>query len=184
VDNVEAKVVAEVVYELDASGRRNMVKLTDYAGEQVRTLYRDALAMRLVWADPEKRAALIQRLSERNIDLERLAQVLNQPEADSFDLLCAVAYNAPIRTRRERAERVQLEESAFFADYTGPARAVLQALLDKYAQHGVTQFELKDVLKLPEFTRYGNVSEISRHFGGIDQLKQAVNRMQGLLYAA
>ena len=184
VDDVTAKVVTEVVYDLDASGRRTVVKFTDHTGEQVRTLYPNSLAMRMVWADPEKRAELIKRLAENNIDLERLAQVLNQPDADPFDLLCAVAFHAPVQTRRERANRVQLEETAFFAAYTGPAREILQALLDKYAQHGVNQLELKDVLKLPEFARYGNVSEIARHFGGAEKLKKAVKRMQELLYAA
>lgn len=184
VDDVTAKVVTEVVYELDASGRRAVVKFTDHTGEQVRTLYPNSLAMRMVWADPDKRAELIKRLSENNIDLDRLAQVLNQPDADAFDLLCSVAFHAPVQTRRERANRVQLEETAFFAAYTGPAREILQSLLDKYAQHGVKQLELKEVLKLPEFARYGNVSEIARHFGGADKLKMAVRRMQELLYAA
>lgn len=184
VDNVPASVVTEVVYDLDASGKRAVVKFTDYTGEQVRTLYTNSMAMRMVWADPEQRAILIKRLAEQNIDLERLAQVLNQPEVDAFDLLCSVAFQAPVKTRRERAQRVALEETAFFATYTGPAREILQALLEKYAQHGVNQLELKDVLKLPEFARYGNVSEIARHFGGTAKLKKAVDQLQSLLYAA
>jgi type I restriction enzyme R subunit len=184
VDNVPASVITEVVYDLDASGRRTVVKFTDLTGEQVRTLYPNSLAMRMVWADPEKRADFIKRLAENNIDLERLAQVLNQPDVDAFDLLCSVAFQAPVKSRRERAQRVELEETAFFAIYTGPAREILQALLAKYAQHGVTQFELKEVLKLPEFARYGNVSEIARHFGGAEKLKKAVNQLQTLLYAA
>ena len=184
VDNVPASVITEVVYDLDASGRRTVVKFTDLTGEQVRTLYPNSMAMRMVWADPEQRALFIKRLTENNIDLERLAQVLNQPDIDAFDLLCSVAFQAPVKSRRERAQRVELEETAFFAIYTAPAREILQALLAKYAQHGVTQFELKEVLKLPEFARYGNVSEIARHFGGAEKLKKAVNQLQTLLYAA
>jgi type I restriction enzyme, R subunit len=184
VDDVSASVITEVVYDLDASGRRTVVKFTDHTGEQVRTLYANSMAMRMVWADPEQRTAFVKRLAEKNIDLERLAQVLNQPDVDAFDLLCSVAFQAPVKTRRERAKRVALEETAFFTSYTGPSREILQALLDKYAQHGVNQLELKEVLKLPEFARYGNVSEIARYFGGAEKLKKAVMRMQELLYAA
>jgi len=183
VDAGEARIAAEVVYELDASGKRSIVRFTDYTAEQVRTLYPNSAEMRRLWADPAQREQIIKTLTERNIDFERLAAVTHQPDADPFDLLCHVAFNAPIRTRRERANRVRVEESAFFEQYTGKARDILLTLLEKYAEHGTTQFAL-EVLKVPPLSDFGTVGEIARFFGGADQLKSAVEQLQTLLYAA
>ena len=183
VDGGEARIAAEVVYELDASGKRSIVRFTDYTAEQVRTLYPNSAEMRRMWADPAQREQIIKTLTERNIDFERLAAVTNQPDADPFDLLCHVAFNAPIRTRRERANRVRLEESAFFEQYTGKARDILLTLLEKYAEHGTTQFAL-DVLKVPPLSDFGTIGEIARLFGGADRLKYAFESLQNLLYAA
>jgi len=183
VDGGNVRIAAEVMYELDASGKRSIVRFTDYTAEQVRTLYPNSAAMRRLWADPDERARMIATLTERNIDFERLAVVTNQPDADPFDLLCHIAFNAPIRTRKERANRVLLEENAFFEQYTGKARDILLKLLAKYAEHGTTQFAL-DVLKVPPLSDFGTVGEIARLFGGADRLKSAVERLQTLLYAA
>jgi type I restriction enzyme R subunit len=183
VDAGEARIAAEVVYELDASGKRSIVRFTDYTAGQVRTLYPNSAEMRRLWADSAQREQIIKALTERNIDFERLATVTNQPDADSFDLLCHMAFNAPIRTRRERANRVRLEESAFFEQYTGKAREILLTLLEKYAEHGTAQFAL-EVLKVPTLSNFGTVGEIARLFGGADRLKSAVEQLQTLLYAA
>src|SRR5205814_1490603 len=80
-----------------------------------------------------------------------------QPEADPFDLLCHLAYNAPLRTRRERAERLRKEKKDFFDRYAPAARAVLNELLEKYAEHGTAQFVLPDVLGVPPLSEHGNV---------------------------
>jgi type I restriction enzyme, R subunit len=183
VDGGEAHIAAEVVYELDASGKRSIVRFTDYTAEQVRSLYPNSAEIRRLWADPQQRSRIIADLNDRNIDFERLAAVTNQPEADPFDLLCHVAFNAPIRTRRERANRVRLEETAFFEQYTGKARDVLLTLLEKYADHGTTQFAL-DILKVPPLSNFGTISEIVHLFGGANRLKNAVEKLQNLLYAA
>lgn len=184
VDGGKADVIAEMVYELDANGKRGLVRFTDYTARQVRTLYRTSAEMRQVWQDPLGRARLIQTLDDQGISFERLAEVMKQPDADPFDLLCHVAFNAPIRTRRERAQRVQLEETAFFQNYAAGAREILLALLEKYAEHGATQFTLNEVLKVPPLSTYGTVIEIARRFGGADKLKQALEQLQTLIYAA
>jgi type I restriction enzyme R subunit len=184
VDDVPATIVAEMTYELDQDGRRIMTKFTDYAAAQVRTLYPNSADMRRDWCDPQGRANLIAKLEERNIDFDHLAAVMNQPDADAFDLLCNVAFNAPIRTRRERAERVQTEETKFFKRYAEPAQQILVALLEKYAELGLTQFKMPDVFKVQPLTQYGNISEIARLFGGADKLRLAVTELQNLLYAA
>jgi type I restriction enzyme R subunit len=108
----------------------------------------------------------------------------NQPDADPFDLLCHIAFNAPLRTRRERAERLRKDKKDFFDHYAPQAQAILNELLDKYADHGTAQFVIPDVLELPPINRHGNVIEIAGLFGGEDRLVEAVHRLQTLLYAA
>ncbi|MGY4403731.1 hypothetical protein ACVIYL_004534 [Bradyrhizobium sp. USDA 3315] len=89
-----------------------------------------------------------------------------------------------MRTRRERAERLKRDRRDFFDQYGADARAVLEALLQKYADHGAAQFVLPGILKVPPLAGFGNPSEIARRFGGPDKLRAAVNEMSGLLYAA
>jgi type I restriction enzyme R subunit len=181
----QVEIAAHLVYELDPDGKQlRVVKFTDYTAEKVRTLFRSAADLRRAWADPQQRAEIIATLAERGIDFDELAAAANQPEADPFDLLCHVAFNAPLRTRRERAQRLRTERKDFFDQYGPEARAVLDELLEKYAEHGTAQFAVPDVLELPPINRHGNVIEIARYFGGEEQLAEAVNQLQTLLYAA
>lgn len=184
-DGGHVEIAAHLVYELDPDGKRlRVVRFTDYAAEKVRTLYRSAVELRAEWMNPEKRAGIIRRLAERGIDFDELTAATNQPDADPFDLLCHVAFNAPLRTRRERADRLRREKKDFFDQYGPKARAVLEELLEKYADHGVAQFVLPDVLHLPPISEHGNVMEIAALFGGPAQLREAVNQLQTMLYAA
>jgi len=88
------------VYELDSDGKQlRVIKFTDYTAESVRTLYPTAADLRMHWANPVNRAEIIERLAEKGIEFDELMKQTNKPEADPFDLLCHVAYNAPLRTR-------------------------------------------------------------------------------------
>jgi type I restriction enzyme R subunit len=99
-------------------------------------------------------------------------------------LLCHVAYSAPIRSRRERAEAARIDGKAFFDRFTNGARQVLAELLDKYVEFGTAQFQIPDILKVPPLSEHGNVVEIAELFGGPEQLRAAVGELQQLLYAA
>ena len=179
------EIAVHVVHELDADGKKlRVVAVTDYTAESVRTLYPSSAELRQRWADPEGRAEVVARLAGRGISFEQLAEETNQPEADPLDLLCHVAFNAPLRTRRERAERVRREKQDFFDRYGAEARAVLNDLLDKYAEHGTAQFAIPDVLEVPPISQRGNVIEIANYFGGVAGLRDAVRELQQLLYAA
>jgi type I restriction enzyme R subunit len=184
-DGGHVEISAHLVYELDPDGRQlRVVKFSEYAAEKVRTLYPSAADLRKQWADPALRAEIISKLEERGIDFDQLRSTSNQPEADPFDLLCHLAFNGPLRTRRERADRVKKEEKIFFEKYGLAARAILADLLEKYAEHGTAQFVIPDVLKVPPISARGNVIEIARLFGGPEELRQAVAELQALLYAA
>jgi type I restriction enzyme R subunit len=113
-----------------------------------------------------------------------IIQQAGKPDADLFDLLCHLAFNAPLFTRRQRADRVKKKQTAFFNYFAPEAREILSDLLEKYAADGELQFTLPDVLKVPPISEHGNVAEIMGKFGGADQLRHAVNQLQSLLYAA
>jgi type I restriction enzyme, R subunit len=184
-NGVEVTILHETVQQLDANGRKLCtVQLTDYTGEQVRTLSRSANDLRSQWAQAEQRQTIISALDERGIALDHLAAVMQQPEADPFDLLCHLAFSAPVHTRRQRAERLRREQRAFFARYAPDARAILDAILDQYATYGPTELVLPDVLRLPAIARRGNVLEIAELFGGPERLREAVTELQMRLYAA
>jgi type I restriction enzyme R subunit len=161
-----------------------VVRYTEYAAEKVRMLCPTAPELRAQWADPVKRSEIIRRLEERGISFTELAEAARQPEADPFDLLCHLAFNAPLRTRRERAQRLRETRKDFFDRYAPEARQVLEELVEKYAEHGDAQFVLPDVLHVPPLSRHGTVPEIIKLFGGAQQLRTAVTDLQAQLYAA
>ena len=184
-DGGQVEIAAELVHELDADGKQlRVVKLTDYTGEKVRSLFARAEDLRVRWADAGQRADIIQQLAERGIDFPTVAAQAGKPEADPFDLLCHLAFNAPVLTRRQRADRLKQQHVAFFKFFAPEAREILDDLLEKYASGGELQFTLPDVLKVRPISDHGNVNEIIGKFGGADQLRNAVNQLQSLLYAA
>lgn len=184
VDEGVVEIVADLAYELDAEGKRlRTVALTDYAGEKIRSLYRSAAELRAHWIDPGFRDEVLAELAERGIDVTELAARSGHSDADPFDLLCHVAYNAPVLSRSQRAQRLKAE-SAFWERYGPQARDVLEAILDRYADGGVREFELPTVLELPPLDSFGNVIEISERFGGAEELRDAVTSLQQELYAS
>lgn len=154
--------MAHLVDQLDPDGRqlRVLVSYTDYAAEKVRTLVPNAPELRKRWADPEQRAEILARLEERGVSFVELAEAAGHPEADPFDLLCHLAFNAPLRTRRERAQRLRNDRKDFFDRFGAEAQRILQELLEKYAEHGAAQFSMPDILKVPPVSEHGTVAEI------------------------
>jgi type I restriction enzyme, R subunit len=175
----------EYVQDLNADGTKlRTVEITKFAGEEVQKLVTDPADLRKKWSNAAQRAELIATLAQRGVDFHVLAAQAGQPDADPFDLLCHVAYNAPLLTRKQRAEKLRKAKPDFFDRYGPDARAVLDAILDKYAEHGVGEFTLPNVLEVPPISAFGSLSEIAGRFGGTDKLLDAVDRMQEYLYAA
>ncbi|MHB1174826.1 MAG: EcoAI/FtnUII family type I restriction enzme subunit R [Sulfuriferula sp.] len=184
VDGGKVEIAAHLVYELDADGKQlRVVQLTDYTADKVRVLYRSPDELRTLWADPQQRAELIIQLAERGIDFGELAEQTHQPDADPVDLLCHLAFNAPLLTRRQRAENLRKERMTFFDQYGPEARQILGEILDKYTEFGTDQFNMPGALQVPPISDHGNLIEISAHFGGPDKLREAVTKMQSLLYS-
>jgi type I restriction enzyme R subunit len=178
------EIAAHIVHELDEDGNQlRVVKFTDYAAEKVRSMYTSAAVLRSKWSNAEERAAIITSLEQHGISLEELIEAAKEPDADPFDVLCHVAFSAPLRTRRERAERLRREKKDFFARYSEPARQVLNDILEKYIEYGTAEFKIPDILKVPPLSERGTVLEIAAMFSGAESLRGAVNEMQTLLYA-
>ncbi len=183
-DGGQVEIAAHLVYELDADGKQlRVIKLTDYTAERVRTLCTSVKELRARWIDADQRAEILRQLAERGIDFQQVATQAGQSDADPFDLLCHLAFNAPLLTRRQRADRVTKQQTAFFKYFAPEAREILHDLLEKYAADGELQFTLPDVLKVPPISQHGNVNEIVGKFGGADRLRNAINQLQTLLYA-
>lgn len=185
VDDLQVQIIADKVSELDADGNTlRTVKLSEYAGEKVRSLYPDADALRAQWKNGRLRDEVVSQLAERGIEIDFLAEQTGQAEADPFDLLCHVAFNAPVRTRRERAKAVREEDPDFWEQYSPEAREVLTALLDKYSEIGISGLRVPDVLEVPPLESFGTVIEVADRFGGASEMLAAITELQEHLYAA
>ena len=184
-DGGSVEIAAQVVYELDADGRQlRVVSYTDYARDKIKAMYRSSDALERDWRTRNQRRAILDALEERGIELHRLGEVAGVPDADPLDLLCHLAFNGPLRTRRDRAERLTRRHEDFFDRYGAEAREILHELVDKYTDYGLEQLRLPDVLKIPPTSAHGNPREIASIFGGPEQLRQAVDQLEELLYAA
>jgi len=175
----------EVTLDLDVDGSKlRTVQITQYAADTVRTLYTDPDDLRKKWSDFEQRSAIVEMLEEKGIDFNELAATAGNPDADPFDLLCHLAYNAPLLTRKQRAEKLRKDKKDFFDQYGPEARTIINELLDKYAEHGTAQFSLPDVFEVPPISQHGNLTEIASKFGGTERLVEAFSKLQEYLYAA
>lgn len=183
VDGGEVKVVAQTVHILDADGTLRVVRYIEYVGERVREIARSAAGLQASWVAPELRDAVLDELGTRGIDVGELAERAQAPEADPFDLLCHVAFNAPLRTRRQRADSVRGRRPDFWERYTPAAREVLAAVLEKYADYGDASLALPDVLQVPPLSDLGNIIEIAARFGGVPALRDALGDLRRHLYA-
>ena len=184
VDRGTARVVLDREMELDAEGRLVTRRVVDLTRDAVRTLFPTPTALRTAWGFPDKRTAVEEALTARGLDLGELAEAAGQPDADPFDLLCHVAWGTPPRTRRERAEALKRRKPAVFERFGADARAILDALLDRYEAGGPDELRLPEALKIEPLSGMGNPLEIAGRFGGPDQLRQAVIELQEELYAA
>jgi len=178
------RIAADYEQSLDESGNKlKTVRYTDYTSEKVRSMFTSSAELLSKWKVPEEREAIIAALAERGITFEDLVKATGQDDVDHFDLLCHVAYNAPLRSRRERAERVRLGKSGFFENFSPDARQILNEILEKYVEYGTEQFKVPDILKVDPISKHGNTLEIAAVFNGPENLKDALTKLQTFLYA-
>jgi type I restriction enzyme R subunit len=183
-DNVQVYIAGEQAFELDPEGHvLKTVQFTDYVTEHIRRLNLTAEHLREIWPQAEQRVEILNQLRSRGIDPDHLARVTHQEDADALDLLLHVAYNAPLVTRRERAEKLRQKKANFFNTFTPAAKEILNTLLEKYADYGIGEFDqLPRVLQVSPFDQYGSTYDIYQLFGGAEKMLQAVDELQKFLY--
>ena len=179
VNNVEVRVATERVQYLDASGKLITESLKDYSRKTVRQDYASLNDFLIVWNDVEKKQAILEELAAKGVFLDELAEQVGR-EYDAFDLVCHVAFDAPPLTRKERAEKVKKRN--VFGKYGEKARAVLDALLQKDADSGITSVESLEILKVDPLTAHGTPVEIVKLFGGRDGYLAAIRELETALY--
>ncbi|MCP4689158.1 MAG: hypothetical protein GY859_13980, partial [Desulfobacterales bacterium] len=181
VDDVPVWVVAERKQYYGVDGRLVTESLKDYTRETVRREFSSLDAFLIKWNDAEKKEAIIQELEELGVLWEPLAEEVGR-DFGPFDLICHVAFDQPALTRRERVENVRKRD--YFTRYGEQARAVLEALLDKYADEGIANVEDIRVLRVPPLDRLGTPMEIVDAFGGRQEYEDAIRELETMLYAA
>jgi len=183
-DGVEVYIAGEQAFELDPEGNvLRTMEFTDYVTQNVRRLNLSAEHLREAWSQHDRRAEIMEQLRRYGIDPAHLAAVTHHEEADALDLLLHVAFNAPIVSRRERAEKLRQKKANFLNTFTPAARQILDALLDKYADYGISQLDnLDSLMRIQPFSQVGAPGEIYALFGGAGKLVQAVDELEKSLY--
>lgn len=186
IDDVNVRVAVERSQYLDADGKliteNYRVLLKDDIKKALQAEFGTLTDFLRRWNTAERKQALLEELADHGVPLEILQQaVANGSELDVFDLVAHVAFDQKPLTRRERANNVKKRD--VFGKYGEQARAVLEALLDKFADHGVQDIEDAKVLELPPFDQFGSKTQIRRGiFGSVEQYTQAVQELEKALY--
>lgn len=179
VDDVEVVVATERVQYLDAEGKLITESLKDYTRKNIKKSF-DSLDLFLTtWNRAKQKQAIIDELAKGGVFLDEISEQVGK-DYDAFDLVCHVAFDQPPLTRRERAENVK--KRSVFAKYGDKARAVLNALLDKYADGGLKSVESLEILKVDPLTTFGTPVEIIKLFGGKQQYLAAIEQLESELY--
>lgn len=181
IDNVPVFVVAERVQYYGPDGKLITESLRDYTRRRLTARYATLDDFLRRWTAAERKEAILRELEEQGVLLHALAEEVGR-DYDPFDLVCHVAFDRPPLTRRERAERVRKRD--YFARYGDKARAVLEALLDKYADEGIETIESVEVLRVRPLSELGTPVELIRSFGSKEEYLEAVRELERALYVA
>ncbi len=180
-DGCRVEVINKVVSVYDANGKLLRTEsITDYTRKNINDTYVNLDDFINHWNAAEKKAEITDLMRESGIDLQALKIERNMEDVDDFDFICHIAYGKKPLTRKERAENVKKRD--VFNRYGAEAIKVLEALLDKYANDGISQLENRMVLKLDPFRQMGSPANIAKLFGGNKQYFSAVKELENLIY--
>lgn len=175
------KVIYKTVSIYDTDGKLlRQESIIDYTKENILGEYASLDNFIREWTAEEKKEKIRELFKERGIDLEAIKSEQDMADVDDFDFICHVAFDRKPLTRRERANNVKKRD--FLSKYSGAAREVLEALLDKYMNAGIYEIEKTEILKLDPFLKMGKPAKIAGLFGGKDGYLQAVKELENALY--
>ena len=174
-------ILGKTVSVYDANGKLlRQESIIDYTKSNILGQYASLENFVRKWSAQEKKEAIRDELRSRGIDLEAMKEDQGMAEVDDFDFICHVAYDQKPLTRKERANNVKKRD--FLSKYSGVAREVLEALLDKYMNTGIYEIEKTEILKLSPFSRYGKPAKIAQAFGGKEGYLRAVQELEKEIY--
>jgi type I restriction enzyme R subunit len=179
VDGVGASIVAERVEYLDEDGKLITESLRDFTKKALKKRFASLDDFLKRWKAAERKQAIVEELEAEGLPLDPIAEELGK-DLDAFDLICHIAFDKKPLTRRERAENVKKRD--VFTKYGDQARAVLDALLAKYADEGVLNLDDANVLRIAPFSALGTPMQLIKAFGDRQGFERAVHELQSALY--
>ena len=180
VGGVDVRILSERVEFLGEDGKMVTESYRDYSRKNMQKEFQSLDGFLKKWNSSKKKAVIIEELAEYGIELPKLAQEVGKDYGD-FDLICHIAFDQPPLTRKERANNVKKRN--YFTKYGEQAQAVLEALLDKYADEGITTIESPTVLKLKPFDKFGTPVEIINDvFGSKANYEEALQELEQALF--
>lgn len=176
------RIINKTVSVYDTNGKLlRQESIVDYTKSNILGTYASLDNFIRQWTAEEKKESIRELLRERGIDLELMKAEQAMSDVDDFDFICHVAFDKKPLTRRERADNVKKRD--FLSRYSGAAREVLEALLNRYMNTGIYEIEKTDILKLDPFAKMGKPARIAGYFGGRDGYMQAVKALENAIYA-
>lgn len=176
------RIINKTVSVYDTNGKLlRQESIVDYTKSNILGTYASLDNFIRQWTAEGKKERIRELLRERGIDLELMKAEQGMGDVDDFDFICHVAFDKKPLTRRERADNVKKRD--FLSRYSGAAREVLEALLDRYMNTGIYEIEKTDILKLDPFAKLGKPARIAGYFGGRDGYMKAVRELSQALYA-
>ena len=180
-DGCKVKIINKTVSVYDANGKLlRQEDIIDYTRTNIKGEYASLSDFIRKWKASDKKKAIEESFMAMGIDLKALKADQGMEDVDDFDFICYVAYGKKPLTRKERANNVKKKD--FFSKYSADAQAVLDILLDKYMNQGITEVEDIKVLSLADFANYGKPAKIVKLFGGKAQYEAAVRELEASIY--
>lgn len=176
------RIINKTVSVYDTNGKLlRQESIVDYTKSNILGTYASLDNFIRQWTAEEKKESIRELLRERGIDLELMKAEQAMSDVDDFDFICHVAFDKKPLTRKERANNVKKRD--FLSQYSGAAREVLEALLDRYMNTGIYEIEKTDILKLDPFAKMGKPARIAGYFGGREGYMKAVKELENAIYA-
>ena len=182
IDGQDIQIAHEIVSVLGEDGKTMKTEsVQTFARNQIRRRFESLDQFVQKWSEAERKQAILDELKEYAILIDAVREKnAALKDADIFDVICHVAFDQPPLTRKERANNVKKRN--YFGKYEGKAREVLEALLDKYAENGILDFERANILEIPPFNQIGKPTKIIKLFGGPAGFEQAIKELEEQIY--
>jgi len=182
INGQDIHIAHEIVSVLGEDGKTMKTEsVQTFARNEIRRRFESLDQFVQKWSKAERKQAILDELKEYAILIDAVREKnAALKDADIFDIICHVAFDQPPLTRKERANNVKKRN--YFGKYEGKAREVLEALLDKYAENGILDFERANILEIPPFNQIGKPTKIIKLFGGPAGFEQAIKELEEQIY--